>query len=100
MQPNVYRYRLAPKIEPAEIEQILVAAVTSIEHLHGEAAARLDARYYLDEDGRRFVIDATTAIGVELNKLVAGALAQAFGPDAFRVERVRSHQVTAALTTP
>lgn len=97
MQPNVYRYLLAPGISVPQIESLLVSAVTAIEHLHGPAAARLDARFYIDEDGRRCVVDATSPIGVELNKLIAGALADAYGPDSFCVERIGTDRATAAV---
>jgi hypothetical protein len=88
MPSQVYRYRFLPTVEVADIEAALVLAILSIEHLHGEAAARLDARYYLDVDERRCVIDATSPIGVELNKLFAGSITRDAGPDAFAVERV------------
>lgn len=88
MNPVVYRYCFDSDINLDSVEGLLVTSITSIEHLHGESAARLDARYLLDEAQRRCVIDATTPIGVELNKLFAGELAREFGPDSFRVERV------------
>jgi len=90
MLTTVYRYGFSPALNLFDIEQLIVAAVSVIEDLHGEAAARLDVRHYLDETQRRCVVDADSTIGIEFNKLFAGALTREFGPDSFRVERVAS----------
>lgn len=88
MPRSLYRYQLNPALELDLVETLLIQAIESIEHLHGEPAARLEARYYLDRDLHRCVIDASSTIGVELNKLFAGALGREFAPDDFTVDRL------------
>ncbi len=88
MPRSLYRYQLNLTLELDLVETLLIQAIESIEHLHGEPAARLEARYFMDRDQYRCVIDASSTIGVELNKLFAGALVREFGPDEFTVDRL------------
>lgn len=88
MNPNIYKYTFDPATPTEEIEAALVLAILAVESLHGEAQVRLDAAHYLDAAGRALVIDGTTAVGQDLNKLFCGFASGEFGEGAFRVERV------------
>ncbi len=90
MTATVYRYQFTPDVPLEDVEASLLLAVLATESLHGEAQVRLDAGYFLDPDQRRCVVDATTPVGNDLNRLFVGFLHREFGPDSFIVERVPS----------
>ena len=84
-----YRYTFVPTVEFEEIEASLVLALLAVESLHGESQTRLDAAHATDATNRVLVIDASTTVGQDLNRLFVGFLKREFGPDAFRVEHLR-----------
>ena len=88
MTSDVFRYRLADRVPAEEAEATLVLSIIAVEALHGEAQARLDAGHAFDAKLRTVVIDATTAVGRDFNRLFLGFLSREFGPGSFRVERV------------
>jgi hypothetical protein len=87
MSRTVYRYRFEPFVEAADVEASLLLAIWGCEALHGESQTRLDAAHFFDADGRACVIDATTPVGRDLNRLFAGFLRREYGEDAFTVKR-------------
>lgn len=92
---ELYRYEFPPGVPLEEVEASLLLAVLATESLHGEAQVRLDASHYLDPERRACVIDATTPVGRDVNRLFVGFLRREFGEDAFTVERVdavRQHE--------
>lgn len=92
MSPLLYKYTFDPATPPEEIEAVLVLAIFAAESLHGESQVRLDAGHYLDVEGRTLVIDGTTVVGQDLNKLFCGFAAGEFGEACFRVERVPARE--------
>jgi hypothetical protein len=88
MPTDVFRYRLADHVPAEEAEATLVLSILAVEALHGEAQTRLDAGHAFDAKRRTVVIDATTAVGRDFNRLFLGFLSREFGPGSFRVERV------------
>lgn len=93
MNRVVYRYTFSHDVSPENSENFLVRSMLAIEALHGEAQVRLDAAHYFDVDQRACVIDASTPVGRDLNKLFVGFLSREFGEESFRVERVdRVHE--------
>ncbi len=93
---SVYRYTFLPETPLEEVEAALVLALVATEALHGEAQVRLDAAHHLDAERRVLVIDGTTAVGLDLNKLFWSFAAGEFGEGAFRVERLAAEPVAAA----
>lgn len=85
---NLFRYRIVNSVAPGEAEATLLRAILAVESLHGESEARLDVRHAWDESGRICVLDASTAVGRDLNRLFTGFLKREYGEDGFRVERV------------
>lgn len=85
---TLFRYRLSRSVAPADAETTLLRAIMSVESLHGESQARLDIRHSWDESGRICVLDASTQVGRDLNRLFTGFLKREYGDDAFVVERV------------
>lgn len=88
MPSEVYRFRLADHVPAEEAEATLVLSIIAVEALHGEAQARLDAGHAFDPKLRTVVIDASTPVGRDFNRLFLGFLSREFGPGSFRVERV------------
>ncbi len=88
MTKELYRYTFKPDVPLEDIETSLLLAVLSAESLHGEAQVRLDAAHYFDRDQRACVIDASTPVGRDVNRLFVGFVSREFGEDAFHVERV------------
>jgi hypothetical protein len=101
MSKEIYRYTFSATVPLLEVENSLLLAVLSTASLHGEAQVRLDAAHFLDVDRRVCVVDASTSVGRDLNRLFVGFVHREFGEDAFQVERVdtmptRSGQEVAA----
>jgi hypothetical protein len=88
MTKAIYRYRFEPDVPLDEVEDTLVLALLAVEALHGEAQVHLDAGHVFDREQRACVLDATTAVGSNLNRLFVGLLRRELGEAAFRVERV------------
>lgn len=84
----VYQYIFSQAIPLGDIEATLLRTLISAEYLHGPTRVRLEAGHYLDAQDKTCVVDATTPVGQDLNKLLVGALATQFGPDSFTVERI------------
>jgi negative regulator of replication initiation len=84
----VYQYIFSQSVPLGEIEATLLRTLLTAEYLHGPARVRLDAAHYLDAQSKTCVVDATTPVGDDVNKLFVGALETEFGPDSFSVERV------------
>ena len=90
MSNAVYRYRFLGTVPIEEVEVSLLLAVLAAESLHGEAQVRLDAAHTFDAEQRRCVIDATTPVGRDLNRLFVGFLRREFGEEVFAVERLET----------
>ncbi len=100
MTSDVYRYAFEERVPAEEVEVTLLLSIFGVEALHGEAQARLDCAHAFDAKRRVVVIDAATAVGVDLNRLFIGFLTREFGPGAFRVERVARAQEAVAKEQP
>jgi len=96
MSSEVYRFMFGQEVAVEEVEETLLLAVLATEALHGESQARLDIAHAFDADRRCCAIDATTAVGRDLNRLFAGFLVREFGADSFSVERVSGAAAPAA----
>ena len=92
MNSEVYRYKFAPTAPLDDVEASLVLAIMSTESLHGETQVRLDAAHFFDREQQACVIDASTPVGRDLNRLFAGFLTREFGADAFTVEHIDKSQ--------
>jgi len=88
MPTEVFRYEFKSDVNFAEIESSLVLSIMAAESLHGASEVRLDAAHALDEEKRVCVLDASTAVGRDLNRLFVGFIGREFGEDAFKVERL------------
>lgn len=95
MNRQVYRYVFTDETPLEDVEASLLLAVLATESLHGESQTRLDAAHVFDADKRACVIDASTAVGRDLNRLFVGYVGREFGPDAFSVERAENPVVEA-----
>jgi hypothetical protein len=89
MTRDVYRYEFAEVVPAVEFEATLILSILGVESLHGESQAKMDIEHAFDAKRRVAVIDASTPVGRDLNRLFVGFLTREFGPGSFRVERVR-----------
>jgi hypothetical protein len=99
MPTTGYRYTFQPEVPLGDVQETLIMAILAGEALHGSAQLRLDATYHFDPDLRSCVIDATTAVGLHLNRLFVGFLRREFGEASFTVERI-ADRVIAQVTVP
>jgi hypothetical protein len=88
MSQTLYRYKFTAEVPLEEIEATVLLALFAVESLHGEAQVRLDAAHHLDREQRACVIDSTTPVGQDFNRLFTGFVSREFGADAFEVERL------------
>jgi hypothetical protein len=89
MTTDLYRYQFAEDVLIEEVEATIVLSLFAVESLHGEAQTRLDAQHHFDAQRRACIIDASTVVGRDFNRLFVGFLRREFGEDSFRVERLR-----------
>jgi hypothetical protein len=92
MGQELYRYVFGPDVPLEEVEASLLLALFAVEGLHGESQVRLDAAHCLDAGRRACAIDATTAVGRDLNRVFVNFVRREFGEGAFRVERATANQ--------
>lgn len=86
--PTLYRYLFDSAVPMPELENTIVLAIIATESLHGEAQSRIDIGHAFDAERRACVIDATTVVGRDFNRLFVGFVTREFGADCFKVERV------------
>jgi len=90
MSQVFYCYHFPEAAPMEEIELTFLLAAFGVESLHGEVQTRLHAGHALDCEQRTCVIDASTPVGRDLNRLFAGFLRREFGDGCFTVERLAS----------
>jgi hypothetical protein len=101
MPRDLYRFVFISDVPVEDIEITLLLAMLAVESLHGEVQTRLDAKHHLDSDRRTCIVDASTPVGRDLNRLFAGFAQREYGAASFRVERVGTEQLeTAAAGDP
>lgn len=88
MSKEFYRYTFSPSVPTGEVEATLLVAIWGTQSLHGEAQYRLDAAHRWDRHRRVCVIDASTPVGRDFNRLFVGFSRRGFSVLAFDVERV------------
>jgi hypothetical protein len=96
MRAAVFRYDFQPEVPLDEVEHTIVLALVATESLHGECNVQLAAPHFLDKDHRACIVDATSAVGVDFNRLLLGFLRREFGSSAFRVQSVDQSVAVAA----
>ena len=90
MEKNRYHYDFLEHVPFRAVQDSLLLAVLAAEGLHGESRVRLDASYCLDKRQRTCVVNATTTVGRDINRILTGFLIRQFGRHAFRVERLNA----------
>ncbi len=83
-----YSYSLAADLSVKDFAAALVLAYVATESLHGASQTRLDAAIFVAPALRVCVIDASTPVGRDLNRLFIGFLSEVAGPDAFLTQRI------------
>lgn len=96
MLQELYHYSFAQRVASEEIESTFLLAILAVESLHGPAKVRMEATHAFDAEHRTCVIDASTAVGQDLNRLFIGFVIREFGEDSFNVHRIEE---TAGMAT-
>lgn len=89
MAAILFKYCFVKSLDMPDVEAAFVLAIFAVESIHGESDTRLLAEHAMDLDKRTCVVDASTELGRDLNRLFVGFLGREFGPDSFTVERVQ-----------
>lgn len=90
MARELYQYRFGDDVLIEDVEATFVLAMLGVEALHGAAQSRLDAAHALDASLRVCVIEASTPVGRDLNKLFTEYLRHELGDASFSVRRLES----------
>ena len=91
MNQIVYHYTFGADVPIEEVEATLLLAVLAAEGLHGEAEVRLEGAHSFDPGRRACAIEADTAVGRDINRLLGKCkhlevtYAQALGGHCFAV---------------
>jgi hypothetical protein len=88
MTLTAFRYTFDDALDMTEVEASFVLAIFAVESIHGESDTRLSGQHAMDLEKRSCVVDASTAVGRDLNRLFVGFLRREFGEDSFHVERI------------
>ena len=89
MRPSVFKFTFDRDVPMDGVEETLVLALVVVQILHGDARARLGLAHYFDRRKRYCNVDASTAEGQDLSKLLAGLFSREYGPEAFCVRPAR-----------
>jgi hypothetical protein len=93
---SAYQYSFSQSVSLEDVESSLLLAVFATGSVHGEAQMLLDASHSFDPVARTLVIDATTEVGRDLNRIFAGFLRREFGAGTFSVTRLPQCDVNPA----
>ncbi len=98
MNHEWYLYRFAASVNLDDVQVCMVLAVFALESLHGEAQTMLDASYAFEDDKNVCLVDASTGVGKDLNRLFAGFLRRELSASDFQVERCEDAEAAAACS--
>ena len=82
-----YEYRFKRHVDIDDVQDTLTLSILGAENLHGRSRLRLDGWWRLDRQRRVCLIDSSTPVGEDINKLSTGYLGREFGESAFTVRR-------------
>lgn len=88
MPSSLFRYQFVPSVPAADVEVAIVLALLAAEFLHGETLVRLSVSHAFDAESRTCVIDASSGVGRDFNRLFVGFITRECGPGSFRVTPV------------
>jgi hypothetical protein len=88
MAKRIYRYEFAASAAIADVESSILLAEMAIESIHGESDSELDLGYFLHRQKRQLIVDATTEVGRNFNRLLVGFFRREFVGNDYSVERV------------
>ena len=88
MSKRIYRYQFSALVALADVESSILLAEMAIESIHGESDSELDLGYFLHREKRQLIVDATTEVGRDFNRILVGFFRREFTGNDFTVERV------------
>ena len=81
-----FTYKFPSNAVMPEVESAIVLALLATEGLHGESLVRLELRHYLDAQQRALVVDASTEVGRDFNRILTSFLTRELSPEGFVVQ--------------
>ncbi len=87
MAGDHYCYTFNEQVDLEDVDSSLLLSVWACESLHGKAAIRLELKQTFDRSRRQLLIDATSEVGRDLNRILTGFLLREFRSEDFRVSR-------------
>jgi hypothetical protein len=84
----LYYYFFTPEVPIEDVESALNLAILATESLHGESQTRLDMNHTFDKAKQKFMIEAGTPVGQDINRLFVGFIQREFDRDSFAIERI------------
>jgi len=86
MDPFTYVFVLQNGLTFENLHFLFQMAVYAVEGIHGRSAIAQSENYWIEDDGRICVIDASTSAGIDMARILNGILAGVLGEDGISVE--------------
>jgi hypothetical protein len=91
MTAAVYRFAFTDDAQLDQAEMTLHLSIFAVEGLFGAARVRLDFSYFVDDEKRIILVDATNDVGMTLVRIFTSFLLREFGEYSFHVRPVQAH---------
>jgi hypothetical protein len=85
MNNAIQKIRFHDSVDLEQAENTLLLSIIAAEALHGQAAVRLETRYFFSEEKRACVIECSGKVSDDVIKIFTGFLIHEFGEDAFSI---------------
>lgn len=95
---QAYQYTFGRTAVLEDVESTLLLAIFATQSIHGEVQTLMDVAHSFDREGRQMVIDASTEVGRDLNRVFSGFLHREFGHDGIAIKRVTGWALEPAVT--
>src|SRR5262249_46001084 len=87
MPREAFHYHFNEKIDLDEIREELSIAKGHVDSLYGPARLQLELFYFVDDEQQTVTVDASTEVGRDFNRILAGTLLRTIGDELFSVRR-------------
>ncbi len=88
MTQETYKYRFDQAVPAQDLEDTFMLALLAVESLHSRSRVRMEGRFNIDKNSRTCIIDAATAVGLDLARIFTGFVTREYGERAVRIKRI------------
>ena len=89
MDNKIFKYHFDDSVPAQELEDTFILALLAVKCLHGILRTREECQFCLDSINRTCVIDASTSVGNDLDRIFAGFAAVEYGERLSLIERIQ-----------